>query len=73
MIEAMSLGTPVAAYPVRGPLDVIESTVTGAMNDNLYLAVKDALELDRAEVKKASQVWTWEACWSIFKDNLHSK
>jgi glycosyltransferase involved in cell wall biosynthesis len=70
MIEAMSLGTPVAAYPVRGPLDVIEPNVTGIMNDNLYLAVKDALELDRAKVKKASQVWTWEACWCIFKANL---
>jgi glycosyltransferase involved in cell wall biosynthesis len=72
MIEAMSLGTPVAAYPVRGPLDVIEPTVTGIMNDNLYLAVKDALELDRDQVKKASQVWTWEACWAIFKANLIS-
>lgn len=70
MIEAMSLGTPVAAYPVRGPLDVIEPGVTGVMDDNLYLAVKDAIELDRTEVKKASSVWTWEACWKIFKDNL---
>jgi glycosyltransferase involved in cell wall biosynthesis len=70
MIEAMSVGTPVAAYPVRGPLDVIEPGVTGTMNDNLYLAVTSALELDRAKVKKASQVWTWEACWTIFKNNL---
>ncbi len=70
MIESMSQGTPVAAYPVRGPLDVIEPGVTGIMDDNLYLAVKSALELDRTEVKKASSVWTWEACWKIFKDNL---
>lgn len=70
MIEAMSLGTPVAAYPVRGPLDVIEQNVTGAMNNSLYLAVRAALNLDRAEVKKASQVWTWKACWTIFKTNL---
>ena len=70
MIEAMSVGTPVAAYPVRGPLDVIEPGVTGVMDDNLYLAVKSALTLDRTKVKKASQVWTWEACWIIFKDNL---
>jgi glycosyltransferase involved in cell wall biosynthesis len=73
MIEAMSVGTPVAAYPVRGPLDVIEPGITGAMNDNLYLAVKSALALDRTKVKKASQVWTWEACWKIFKDNLIDK
>jgi glycosyltransferase involved in cell wall biosynthesis len=73
MIEAMSVGTPVAAYPVRGPLDVIEPSVTGTMDDNLYLAVKSALALDRSKVKKASQVWTWEACWKIFKDNLIDK
>jgi glycosyltransferase involved in cell wall biosynthesis len=73
MIEAMSVGTPVAAYPVRGPLDVIEPGVTGAMNNNLYLAVKSALALDRDKVKQASQVWTWEACWKIFKDNLIDK
>jgi len=72
MIEAMSLGTPVAAYPVRGPLDVIEPGVTGTMDDSLYLAVKSALELDRTEVKKASSVWNWEACWQIFRDNLVS-
>jgi glycosyltransferase involved in cell wall biosynthesis len=70
MIEAMSVGTPVAAYPVRGPLDVIEPGVTGVMDDNLYLAVKSALALDRDKVKKASSVWTWEACWKIFRDNL---
>jgi glycosyltransferase involved in cell wall biosynthesis len=70
MIEAMSVGTPVAAYPVRGPLDVIDPGVTGVMGDNLYLAVKSALALDRDKVKKASSVWTWEACWKIFRDNL---
>jgi glycosyltransferase involved in cell wall biosynthesis len=70
MIEAMSLGTPVAAYPVRGPLDVIEQEVTGIMDNNLYLAVKAALELDRTRVQTASQKWTWDECWRIFRENL---
>jgi glycosyltransferase involved in cell wall biosynthesis len=70
MIEAMSLGTPVAAYPVRGPLDVIEPGVTGEMNNDLYLAVKAALELDRSRVQNASQKWTWKECWRIFRENL---
>jgi len=72
MIEAMSLGTPVAAYPVRGPLDVIEQNVTGVMNDNLYQAVKACLELDRDQVKSSSEKWSWENCWRIFRDNLIS-
>lgn len=70
MIEAMSLGTPVAAYPVRGPLDVIEQAVTGTMSEDLSLAVEGALKLDRSRVKTASQKWTWEECWRIFKNNL---
>lgn len=70
MIEAMSLGTPVAAYPVRGPLDVIEPSVTGIMNKDLATAVKQAMKLDRTRVKEASRIWTWEACWEIFKKNL---
>lgn len=69
MIEAMSLGTPVAAFPVDGPLDVIEKD-TGVMNDNLHLAIMECLKLDRKKVKKASEKWTWEECWNIFKSNL---
>jgi glycosyltransferase involved in cell wall biosynthesis len=73
MIEAMSLGTPVAAYPVRGPLDVIDQDVTGVMHVDLYTAVSQALTLDRAQVKQASQKWTWNSCWQIFRDNLIEK
>lgn len=70
MIESMSLGTPVAAYPVRGPLDVIDPNITGVMNKNLYVAVNQAMKLDRSLVKTASQKWTWEECWQIFQKNL---
>ena len=70
MVEAMSLGTPVAAYPVRGPLEVIEPGVTGIMNEDLELAVKEALKLDRNKVKQASLKWSWENCWKIFEENM---
>jgi glycosyltransferase involved in cell wall biosynthesis len=46
MIEAMACGTPVAAYPCQGPLDVVDEGITGCMNDNLKQAVNDALMLD---------------------------
>jgi glycosyltransferase involved in cell wall biosynthesis len=72
MIEAMSLGTPVAAYPVPGPQDIITQGVSGYMSENLALAIEQCLRLDRNEVKKCSEQWTWENCWQIFKQNLIS-
>ena len=69
MIEAMSLGTPVAAYPVDGPLDVIDE-YTGHMNENLHKAIMICLQMDRKLVKQSSSIWTWEQCWTIFRNNL---
>ena len=73
MIEAMACGTPVAAYPCQGPLDVIDEGTTGCMNDNLKQAVKDAIMLNRQKVWEGSGRWTWENAWAIFRDNLIEK
>ena len=69
-IEAMACGTPVAAYPVQGPLDVIDNGVTGVMDNNLSTAVKKALDLDRDVVYTESLKWSWERAWEIFRDSL---
>jgi glycosyltransferase involved in cell wall biosynthesis len=73
MIEAMACGTPVAAYPCQGPLDVVDEGITGCMNDDLKQAVKDALMLNRQKVWEGSARWTWENAWAIFRDNLVEK
>jgi glycosyltransferase involved in cell wall biosynthesis len=70
MIEAMACGTPVAAYPVQGPLDVVDEGVTGCLNNDLQQATKDALMLNRQQVLEGSNRWTWERAWEIFRDNL---
>ena len=70
MIEAMACGTPVAAYPVQGPLDVIDEGITGCMNEELKQAVTDCLFLPRHKVLENSYRWSWERAWEIFKDNL---
>jgi glycosyltransferase involved in cell wall biosynthesis len=72
MIEAMAQGTPVAAYPVQGPVDIIENGVNGWMDENLITAVEHCLLLDRNKVQQASQRWTWLACWNIFQRSLIS-
>jgi glycosyltransferase involved in cell wall biosynthesis len=73
MIEAMACGTPVAAYPCQGPLDVVDEGVTGCLNNDLKQAVKDALMLDRQLVWNGSARWSWERAWEIFRDNLVDK
>ena len=69
-IEAMACGTPVAAYPVQGPLDVIDQDETGVMDENLYNSVTKCLDLDREQVYTNSLKWSWERAWEIFRDNL---
>jgi glycosyltransferase involved in cell wall biosynthesis len=70
IIEAMAQGTPVAAFPVQGPIDIIEQGTNGYMDNDLGHAVEQCLTLDREQVKESSQKWTWENCWEIFKDSL---
>ena len=70
MIEAMACGTPIAAYPCQGPVDVIDEGITGCMNDELKQAVKNSLMLDRQRVWEGSARWTWQRAWEIFRDNL---
>jgi glycosyltransferase involved in cell wall biosynthesis len=73
MIEAMACGTPVAAFPVIGPNQVVEQSVTGYLDNNLYLAVDQCLQLDRNGVYQASYRWDWKQAWTIFRDNLVQK
>lgn len=70
MIESLSLGTPVAGYPVPGPIDVVEPGVNGHLDHDLAVAIRCCLNLDRETVRESSEKWTWERCWQIFRSNL---
>jgi len=73
MIEAMACGTPVAAYPVQGPEDVVDQGVTGFMETDLATAVHRCMGLSRDRVWEGSQRWSWDRAWEIFRDNLVEK
>lgn len=58
MIEAMACGTPVAAYPVTGPLDVVTAE-TGALAETLDDAIAMALTRDRRVCAARGASYTW--------------
>jgi glycosyltransferase involved in cell wall biosynthesis len=47
MLEAMACGTPVAAYPVAGPLDVVGDSDGGVLDDDLRHAALASLAVPR--------------------------
>lgn len=60
-VEAMACGTPVAAYPVTGPIDVIKRGVSGFLDDDLTIAVRQCLHLDRDHVRQEALRYSWDA------------
>jgi len=70
MIEALACGVPVAAFPVPGPLDVVEPGVTGVLNEDLGTAIRSALLLDRRVCAERAAANTWEAATEQFLEGL---
>lgn len=61
MLEALACGTPVAAYPVAGPLDVLLPGQSGVMDEDLRSACLAALELDRGRCAELATAQSWRA------------
>ena len=61
MLEALACGTPVAAFPVPGPLDVLEQGVTGVLDADLGQACRAALRLDRTRCAEHAARQSWRA------------
>jgi glycosyltransferase involved in cell wall biosynthesis len=70
MIEALACGVPVAAFPVPGPLDVIEPGVTGVLHENLGRAIDGALRLERRVCAARAAAFSWESATAQFLAGL---
>jgi glycosyltransferase involved in cell wall biosynthesis len=60
MLEALACGVPVAAFPVRGPIDVVKDARVGVLDNDLRRAALAALELDRADCRRYAEGFPWE-------------
>ena len=71
MLEALACGTPIAAFPVPGPRNLLDGRPgIGAMDADLGAACLRALEADRAVCRRFAERHSWRACAELFVRRL---
>jgi hypothetical protein len=77
MLEAMATGTPVAAYPVDGPLEVLPmgdqepfKRRGGVLSEDLGAASLAALRIPRTEARLQALDFSWEESTRLFESHL---
>ena len=71
LIEALSMGVPIAAYPVPGPIDIIKDKKIFTLNKDLLTSCKRAQNIKKIDCIHAVRGYTWENCASIFLKNIY--
>ena len=78
-LEALACGVRVAAYPVRGPLDILGFDATGihgggrpigALHRDLATAIQAAIQADRADCVREAAFYGWNRCTDAFERGL---
>ncbi len=60
IIEALACGTPVAGFPVSGPIDILPGSGAGRVDEDLRKAALACLTIDRAVAAAYAQNFSWE-------------
>jgi glycosyltransferase involved in cell wall biosynthesis len=68
MLEALACGTPVAAFPVQGPLDVVGGSGVAILDEDLRIAALGALRIDRTSCRRYAERFSWKAATQQFLD-----
>jgi len=70
MLEAMACGTPVAAFPVPGPLDVLGTSDGGVLHEDLRHAALAALSVPRERARARALQFDWRPVCDQFISHL---
>ncbi len=70
LLEALASGTPVAAFPVAGPIDVIGSAPVGVLDNDLKSACLAALNISRDATRGYAETFAWETSVQQFESYL---
>lgn len=72
LLEALACGTPVAAFDVTGPRDVLAAAAgsIGAVGPDLRAAALAALQADRTACRAHAERFSWRACAETFLSHL---
>lgn len=70
LLEALASGVPVAAYPVPGPLDVVNGSGTGVLDTDLKRAVEGALTIPAEKCRDYALGYSWRRSAEQFLSNL---
>lgn len=69
LIEALASGIPVAAYPVTGPIDILNENC-GVMRNDLGSAIAAALKLEPDACLERARQFDWDVSARQFLDGL---
>ena len=70
MIESLACGTPVAAYPVTGPIDVIQNNLNGYLSDDIEYAVQKAIKVNSNSCVSFAKKHSWKKVTNQFLEAL---
>ena len=62
ILESLASGTPVAAYPVTGPKDILTDSTINTLDNSLEISIQKALKVKREDCRHFALQLTWEGC-----------
>lgn len=65
-LEAIASGLPVAAFPVTGPKNIITQGINGSLQQDLAVAIEQAMQIPRTGIEHTIPQYRWEKVFEQF-------